>query len=155
MFYLSNYSLAMGTFRLNWNHHFQRSQELFHQGEFKKTLAELRVCMKGIEEKFSSIEKLSPEEAHTVALRFSNIIYWRTLCFYSAGKICCARKNIYFAYDQIRSLFLNTSYDALLRNSLRVELKRITDLYKKNKEGNGPDNLLNDFNRIYYTKILL
>jgi hypothetical protein len=141
--------------KLNWNHHFQKSQELFRQGDLKKTLAELRVCMKGVEKKFSSIEKLPPEEAQIVALRFSNIIYWRALCFYAAGKVCCARKNIYFAYDQIRSLFLNTSYDAHLRNSLRVELKRITDLYKKNREGKGPDNLLSDFNRIYFTKILL
>jgi len=139
----------------NWNYHFSKSKEFFHQGDFKKTLMELKVCMGGIEKEFTDVDKLPPRKALEVTLKFSNVLYWRTLCFYSAGSSCCARKNVYFLYDSLRSLFLNSRYDGNFRNTLREELKRVTDLYQKFGETSGPDNLINDFKRIYYTKILI
>jgi len=139
----------------NWNYHFTKSKKLFHQGKYQQTLEELKVCLGGVEKEFTSIENLPTEKAKEVTLRFSNVIYWRTLCFYSVGKKCCARKNVYYIYDQIRSIFLNPNFEGHFRNILRVELKRITDLYIGHREETGPDNLINDFERIYYTKILI
>ena len=137
----------------DWDQHFKNSKKLYHLGKYDKSLKELKVCMGGVEKDFAAL-KPTPK-ALEITQKFSNIIYWRILCFYSAGKNCCAKKNVYFVYDQLRSIFLNPSFDGKFRNSIRTDLKKIYELYRKFQDIDENDNLAQDFLRIYYTKILI
>lgn len=135
--------------------YFQNSQRLYSRGKFRKTLEELTFCTSKINKVWCHLEKLPPSEAILVIKNYSEVNYLKILCLNKLGNECCALKNVRCLYNQLRSLFLNPKINGQIRDSVRNELLKITQLYQKLEGTCGSDNLLNDFNRIFYTKILL
>ncbi len=134
---------------------FQNSQKFYSRGKYRKTLEELSSCSILIKIDLAKIEKLPADEAIFLIKKFSEINYLKIQCLNKLGNECCALKNTRFIYGQLRSLFLNPKLSGYLRTLLRNELLKITQLYQSIENIHGCDNLLEDFNRIYYTKILL
>jgi len=134
---------------------FQSSQKLYCSGQFRKTLEKLTLCSQKIKKDWYQLDKLPPSDAIFIIKQYSEINYLKILCLNKLGNDCCALKNIRCLYNQFRSLFLSSDLKGEIRNSLRNELLKITQLYQRIENISGPDNLLNDFNQIFYTKILL
>jgi hypothetical protein len=134
---------------------YQNFQKLYSRGMYKETLEEIDLYKVKIKNDLLKLEALAPILAISTIKNYSELTYLKIQCLSKLGKCCCALKNARYLYGHLRTLFLDKNLNGQIRNSIRNELLKITQLYQTLEKINGPDNLLDDFNRIFYTKILL
>jgi hypothetical protein len=124
----------MADLNMNLNMHFFKFMKYLEKDDPSVALEEMATQFKDIAMDFENLTRFTKTEAFPIVEKYSQSFIGSAACFVKMEKICCAKRNLVYLYQQLRDKFFDSAIKNNVKEYIRFELRNTVGIYLKVNE---------------------